>query len=114
MILPLTLRRRDGSPVLERHALQGYPIPKTVSPKRPIADYDRYLALRAVADHVDPQQLFGAFLDLIAGLGWRVSAVCQLRAADYSPEQTDSAPFGRLRKRGETDKENVDSLGGRR
>jgi integrase len=104
----LTLRRRNGSPVLERHALQGYPIPKTVSPKRPIADYDRYIALRAVADEVDAQGLFGAFLDLIAGLGWRVSAVCRLRATDYSPAQTETAPFGRLRKRGETDKEGVD------
>src|SRR5512141_2601636 len=45
---------------------------------------------------------------LVAGLGWRVSAVCQLRASDFSPRQTDTAPFGRLRKRGETDKEAVE------
>jgi integrase len=103
----LTLRRRDGTSLLEQHALQGYPVPKTVSPLRPVADYDRYLALRAVADDVDAQGLFGPFLDLVAGLGWRVSAVCQLRASDFSPQQTDTAPFGRLRKRGETDKEGV-------
>lgn len=104
----LTIRRRDGTPLLERHALQGYPVPKTVSPRRPVADYDRYLALRAVADDVDAQRLFGPFLDLVAGLGWRVSAVCQLRASDFSPQHTDTAPFGRLRKRGETDKEAVE------
>jgi integrase len=72
-----------------------------------VATYDRYLAIRQHADAVDRQGLFGAFLDLVEGLGWRVSAICELRAADVDLTVNDARPYGRLRKRAETDKMGV-------
>jgi hypothetical protein len=98
--------RVNGVPLLERNPLLGYHIPTNPSPKRPVASFERYAAVRAKADEVDRQKLFGPFVE---GLGWRVSAVCQLRASDVRLAQEKAAPFGRLRKRGETDKEGVES-----
>jgi hypothetical protein len=56
---------------------------------------------------VDRQRLFGAFLDLVEGLGWRVTAICELRATDVDLTATDARPYGRIRKRAETDKMGV-------
>lgn len=102
------LVRVAGVPLLERNPLHGYRVPTNPSPKRPLATYDRYLAVRTTADAVDLRRLFGPFLDLVEGLGWRVSAVCQLRASDFDTRQDGAAPFGRIRKRGETDKEGIE------
>ncbi|HEY6223222.1 MAG TPA: tyrosine-type recombinase/integrase, partial [Gemmatimonadales bacterium] len=62
--------------------------------------------IMAVADQVDP--FFGVFLALVEALGWRVSAICQLRADDVDRRKHPSAPHGRILKRGETDKEGVE------
>jgi hypothetical protein len=78
----LTVTRGNGKPLLEHHPLTRYAIPTNTNPRRPVATYDRYLAIREHADAVDQQRLFGAFLDLVEGLGWRVSAICELRATD--------------------------------
>jgi integrase len=102
------VRTPEGKRLLADNPLRGYPIPKSKNPKRPVASYDRYLAVREHADAVDPQQLFGAFLELIEALGWRVTAVCELLASDVDRVTSASAPFGRIRKRGEIDKEGVD------
>jgi hypothetical protein len=59
------------------------------------------------ADAADPQLLVGPFLDLIEGLGWRVSAVCQLQASDLDFTVSDAAPFGLIQKREETDRKRV-------
>jgi integrase len=104
----LRLRRPDGGRLLETNPLHGYPRPKSLNPKRPVATYDRYLAVRAKADEIDPQQLFGSFLDLVESLGWRVSAICQLRASDIDRTEATAAPFGRVLKRGAVDKEGVE------
>jgi integrase len=72
-----------------------------------VASYDRYLAIRQHADTVDRQALFGAFLDLVEGLGWRVTAICELRASDVDLSVTEARPYGRLHKRAETDKMGV-------
>lgn len=93
--------------LLESNPVARFKRPKTKNPKRPVASYDRYLAVREKADEVDPQRLFGPFLDLIESLGWRVSAVCQIWASDIDRACTREAPFGRIRKRGEVDKEGV-------
>lgn len=104
---------------LRDNPIRGYRAPKNKRPKRLVAEYERYLAIREHADTVDAQRMFGAFLDLVESLGWRVSAICQLRASDLdrSPvmvekdgERVNVAPHGRIRKRGEVDKENVDML----
>lgn len=91
----------------ESRLLTRYAIPTNANPRRPVATYDRYLAVREHADAVDPQRLFGAFLDLVEGLGWRVTAICELRATDVDLTVNDARPDGRLRKRAETDKMGV-------
>ena len=102
----LTVTRGNGNPALS-HPLTRYAIPRNANPRRPVATYDRYLAVREHADEVDRQRLFGAFLDLVEGLGWRVSAICGLQAADVDLTVTDAWPYGRLHKRAETDKMGV-------
>lgn len=77
--------------------------PATAQPKRPLVTYDRYLAVRETADQAHPR--FGAFLDLVEGLGWRVSAVCRLKASHIDRTVTEQAPFGRIFKDPATDKE---------
>ena len=103
----MTVTRGNGKPLLGHHPLTRYAIPTNLNPRRPVATYDRYLAVREHADAVDRQRLFGAFLDLVEGLGWRVSAICELQAADVDLTVTDARPFGRIRKRAETDKMGV-------
>lgn len=78
-------------------------IPDTAQPKRPIATLSRYERLREVADDTGSQRLFGGFLDLLVALGWRVTAVCELRVADIDLEGR------RIRKDGLVDKEGVDA-----
>ena len=94
--------------LLPKNPIHGYESPKTPKPKRPVASYDRYERTREKADSVGEQRLFGPFLDLVEGLGWRVSAICQLWASDVDRSTSVVAPFGRVRKRGEVDKEGVD------
>lgn len=94
--------------LLQKNPIRGYDRPKTVKPKRPVASYDRYERTRAEADEVGEQRLFGPFLDLVESLGWRVSAICQLQASDIDITTSATAPNGRIRKRGEVDKEGVD------
>jgi integrase len=47
-------------------------------------------------------------MDLIEALGWRVTAICELLATDVELTDSAKAPHGRIRKRGEVDKEGVD------
>jgi len=47
-------------------------------------------------------------MDLIEALGWRVTAIGELIASDVDLVRSPKAPHGRIRKRGEVDKEGVD------
>lgn len=94
--------------LLTKNPIKGYERPKTPKPTRPVASYDRYFRTRAVADRVGEQRLFGPFLDLLESLGWRVSAICQLWASDVDRSKSPAAPHGRIRKRGDVDKEGVE------
>lgn len=99
-------RAREGRrPLLATNPLHGYPIPTTPMPRQPVATMDRFEKLGEVADQVDAR--LGAFLGLVESLGWRVSAVCALRAEDVDRKKRPEAPWGRILKRGETDKEGV-------
>lgn len=98
----------DGSRLIESNPVRGCERPKNKDPKRPVATYDRFLKVRAKCDAADPQRLFGAFMDLVEALGWRVSATCALWASDLDRTTTATAPHGRLRKRGAVDKEGVE------
>ncbi len=99
---------QEGRPLLERNPVRGYERPRTANPKRPVATYDRYLSVRGHADQIDPQGLFGAFLDLAEALGWRVTAICELWASDVDRKAVTAAPQGRIRKREAVDKEGVE------
>jgi hypothetical protein len=101
-------RESAGRPLLDRNPIRGYTRPDTPNPRRPVATYDRFLKLREHADKVDPQGLFGSFLELVEALGWRVSAICRLWASDVDLAPTKAAPHGRIRKREENDKERVE------
>lgn len=94
--------------LLAKHPFKGYDRPKTIKPRRPVASYERYERTRRKAEEVDDQGLFGAFFDLIETLGWRVSAVCRLWASDIDRSVGPASPYGRIRKRGEADKEGVE------
>lgn len=101
-------RRSNGKPMLAANPLKGYTVPQNKNVKRPLASYDRWLAIRATADRVDPQGLFGEFMAVIEGLGWRVSSVCSLRSSDIDRTKTPAMPYGSIHKRADADKEGAD------
>jgi integrase len=101
------VRRANGSPLLVSNPLRGYVVPQNKNPRRPLATYDRWLRVREHADAGDPQRLFGSFMDLVEGLGWRVSAICGLLASDINRAATPNAPHGSILKRAALDKEQV-------
>lgn len=103
-----TTRQVNGRRLLDANPVKGFRCAQRQEPARPVATYDRFLALQAVADQVDPQRLFGAFLALLEALGWRVTALCQVWASDFDRRTSKTAPHGRLRKRGAVDKEGVE------
>lgn len=103
-----TVKLSDGAKLLSENPIKGYERPRNKNPKQPLATYDRFLKVRAKADEADPQGLFGSFLDLVEGLGWRVSAICKLQRDDIDRKRTEDAPHGQIRKSAENDKENVE------
>ncbi len=103
-----TVTLPDGRRLLAENPVRAFERPRTKTPRRAVATYDRFLKLRKVADRADPQRLFGPFLDLVEALGWRVSALCRLVAADVDRRRPKKTPHGRIRKRGAIDKEGVE------
>lgn len=98
-----------GVRLLPRNPMAGYQKPREINPRRPRTSYDVFLELDAVADVVDPQRLFRGFLQLLEALGWRASAICELRACDLDLRRyAKVAPHGRILKREETDKVGVE------
>ena len=97
--------RPTGGRLLDENPIRGYQVPRNKNVRRPVATYDRFLAIMEHADTVDPQRLFGGFMLLIEGLGWRVSAICALRACDVELSASPSCPNGRIFKRAASDKE---------
>jgi len=85
--------------------IAGFQPPRTKQPRRPVATYDRFLKVLEHADAIDPQKLFGGFMMLVEALGWRVSAICALRAKDVEVTETPATPHGRIYKNPATDKE---------
>jgi hypothetical protein len=86
--------RANGARLLPMNPIRGYHAPRNKNPRRPVATYDRFLKVLEHADAVDPQRLFGAFMMLVEGLGWRVSAICQLHSVESlsDPKTTRKAP----------------------
>jgi integrase len=95
----VNLGMKNPAMLITRSPLVQVVIPDTPQPRRPIASDERFDAVRAVADQVGSQGLFGGLLDLVKALGWRVSALCALRLEDVQLE--------RVYKRAESDKEGM-------
>lgn len=101
--LSAVLQWAAGEGMIERNPIRDVVKPRNKNPKRPVASYDRYLLVRPHC-----KGLFGPFLDLVEALGWRVSALRQIRACDLDLTRRPEAPNGRLLKREETDKQGVE------
>lgn len=99
--------RPTGARLLVVNPIDGYSIPRNKRPRRPIVSYDRFEKILAKADAVDRQHLFGGFMLLVEGLGWRVSAICALRASDVDLKASPATPHGRVFKRAANDKEGM-------
>ena len=91
-----------GRRLLTANPLTGIALPREVSPKRPVAGEERYLALKAVADQLNPR--FELALDLAYTTGHRIGAILHLRWEDVSFAADVHAPFGTIRWRAEHDK----------
>lgn len=97
--------RPNGSRLLASNPAKGFEPPRTRNPRRPVATFDRYLSLIEHADAIDAQRLFCGFMGLVEALGWRVSAICQLRASHIDRTAQPVAPDGRIYKAPQHDKE---------
>lgn len=84
-------------------------IPKNARPLRPAATWERYEILRPYCQSVGSQGMFGGFMDLVVGLGWRVSALACLHLTDLDRTAHEDAPHGWILKRAEFDKMGVEA-----
>ena len=105
-------RLRDGRRLVKENPLAGFRIAKEKNPRRPLATRDRLEALRAKSDQVTMQVIrdgkrlqvrsyLTEILDIVAGTGRRIGAVCQL---EYRDLLLDAPPNGAIVWRAETDK----------
>lgn len=104
-------RAENDQLLLDRDPTRGLALPKEKNPARPVATHDRVDAMRKVYRDVLMQvsgRLVESFLpeifEIAVGTGRRISAVCSLRIEDLDLEETDSAPFGAVVWRKDTDK----------
>jgi integrase len=95
-------RDARGRRLLTANPLTGIALPREVSPKRPVAGEERYLALKAVADQLNSR--FGLALDLAYATGHRIGAILHLKWEDVSFAAQVHAPFGTISWRAEHDK----------
>jgi integrase len=84
--------------------------PKAPRPKRPAATWERFETVRPHCDQCGLQDLFGGYMDLAVGLGWRVSALISLRVKDIDRTPRPDAPNGRVLRREEFDKEGYETF----
>lgn len=104
-----TKRLPTGKPLLLFNPIAGVKRIRSDDPNTPVASQGDFLAIYRYADRVDAQKLLRPLLLLVHEHGWRLSAWCQLRASDFdlTPHQPLPGvvwPYGRIRKRAETDK----------
>jgi integrase len=105
-----TAKRPNGGALLAANPMgygkTAYKLPRVPDDekKRPVVSFDRFEKILAKADGIDAQRLFGGFMMLVEGLGWRVSAIAALRACDVDLKASPAAPHGRIHRRAETDK----------
>lgn len=98
--------------LLPENPIRGFKPPVVKNVRRPVASADRYERVRAVSDRVVMRRrraYLSEILDLAYATGRRLSAILNLRYADYLPDATDELghplPYGAIRWRGEHDKQ---------
>jgi hypothetical protein len=74
--------RQRGRPLLASNPIRAVRRPQEKNVKRPHADQDRYLALLAVADQVDPTGALRLMLVMARHTGRRINAILHLRRSD--------------------------------
>jgi integrase len=100
-------RGASGRYLLRDNPLRGYPVPEEKNPRRPFASTDRYEAIRRVSDqvlmgrHNARRSYLTELLDIAAGSGRRISAICGLR---YEDLRLGEGPRGWIRWPRDTDK----------
>ena len=105
-------RGQGGRYLLRENPVRGYDVPVERNPRRPVASTDRYERLRKVSDQVMMEIRWGGrresrrsylseLLDIAAGTGRRITAVCSLR---YDDLRLSEGPHGSVRWAAETDK----------
>lgn len=99
--------------LMRENPVRGYDVPKVKNPRRPVASQDRYETLRAkTGEHTmeirwngkreKQRSYLSEILDIVAGTGRRISAVCSLRYEDLRLD--DGTPHGSIRWPADTDK----------
>lgn len=94
-----------GSKLLARNDARVPPGLKNKNPRRPRVTHDDMLALRRGAKTVDKQGLYRHFERLHDILGWRVTGMASISAADVSLEPAPGMPYGYVQKNAQVDKE---------
>lgn len=93
--------------LLDRNPMKGYELPRELNPRTPRAYWEDYVSIQRVAKSKKFNPLFAPFMQLVESLGWRVTAICELRVSDFDPVPGTDWPHGRLLKRAESDKVGV-------
>jgi integrase len=109
-------RLESGDFLMRENPVRGYEAPRERNPRRPTATQNRYETVRAVADLVEMETLWGRrtrrrshlseLLDIVNGTGRRISAVCRLT---YDDLRLTTGPHGAIRWPAATDKTGHDS-----
>jgi hypothetical protein len=99
-----TKRQATGRAMLLFNPIAEVKRIRSVAPDTPVASEETFLRVYRYADRVCAQKLFRSFLLLVHEHGWRLSAWCALRANDVDLRSGAHFPYGRIRKRAETDK----------
>ena len=96
--------RNDGY-LMRENPVRGFKTESEKNPQRPIADHDRYDAIRAVTDQVMTdagRSYLSEVFDVAVETGRRINAICQLRYADLRLD--DGTRFGSICWPADTDK----------
>ena len=88
--------------LLLENPLAGISIPQESSPRRPVATEERYLALKEIAQDLNPS--FSLALSLAWETGHRIGAILKLCGEDIDFTESETAPHGSIRWRQEHDK----------
>lgn len=108
-------RDTNGRQLLETNPTELFDLPEDTTPRRPIATHDRFLLVRAAAEHVVVQtrrpgwrrsmaSYLPELLDLANETGRRIGAIRQLRVRDLCLEASKAYPHGSILWPASTDK----------